>query len=231
MPGSFLTVKRQRFTAQNFGQRGCSWPETTESLSMWSCSTSRENLSRLKIHFWQNCLFKHNLNPFFIVRWKALIFSVTHQPISSLTFVNVRGANRDPRLRVDVGSTFIIFFLQAAKYGQAGLGSSANLVLTDEEKAMGQSLKQVWAEILKIEIKDDTDFFATGAGSMDVVRYLNTAVRLIVNLPVECDLYPTQCRQLSSLMMKLQMGYYVHIHSRFIKFVQLSIIFQLFLLQ
>lgn len=124
---------------------------------------------------------------------------------------------------MDVGSTFIIFFLQAAKYGQAGLGSSANLVLTDEEKAMGQSLKQVWAEILKIEIKDDTDFFATGAGSMDVVRYLNTAV--------ECDLYPTQCRQLSSLMMKLQMGYYVHIHSRFIKFVQLSIIFQLFLLQ
>ena len=59
---------------------------------------------------------------------------------------------------------------QAAKYGQAGLGSSASLVLTDEEKALGQALREVWAEILKIEVQDDTDFFATGAGSMDVVR-------------------------------------------------------------
>ncbi len=60
--------------------------------------------------------------------------------------------------------------LKASKYGQSGVGSSASLVLTDEEKAMGQSLRQVWSEILKIEIQDDTDFFATGAGSMDVVR-------------------------------------------------------------
>merc|ERR1719367_804970 len=42
--------------------------------------------------------------------------------------------------------------------------------LTDEEKAMASQMRQVWNEILKIEIADDTDFFATGAGSMDVVR-------------------------------------------------------------
>jgi len=64
----------------------------------------------------------------------------------------------------------LLKLVQAAKYGQAGLGGSAALVLTDEEKSMGQSLRQVWSEILKIEIQDDTDFFATGAGSMDVVR-------------------------------------------------------------
>jgi formyltetrahydrofolate dehydrogenase len=33
-----------------------------------------------------------------------------------------------------------------------------------------KTLSKVWNEILKIDIADDTDFFATGAGSMDVVR-------------------------------------------------------------
>jgi hypothetical protein len=52
------------------------------------------------------------------------------------------------------------------------VGISAALVLTDEEKAIGQALKKVWSDILKIEVEDATDFFETGAGSMDVVRYL-----------------------------------------------------------
>ena len=64
-----------------------------------------------------------------------------------------------------------MLIFQASKYGQAGLGSAAALVLTDEEKALGQALREVWGEILKIEVHDDTDFFATGAGSMDVVRF------------------------------------------------------------
>lgn len=46
----------------------------------------------------------------------------------------------------------IKFFLQASKYGQAGVGSGQELVLTDEEKAAGQSLRQVWADILKIQV-------------------------------------------------------------------------------
>ena len=35
---------------------------------------------------------------------------------------------------------------------------------------MAESLRKVWNEILKIDISDETDFFETGAGSMDVVR-------------------------------------------------------------
>ena len=35
---------------------------------------------------------------------------------------------------------------------------------------MAEELRAVWKEILKIEITDETDFFETGAGSMDVVR-------------------------------------------------------------
>ena len=60
--------------------------------------------------------------------------------------------------------------IQASKYGQSGVGSSSSLVLTDEEKSLSQSLRQVWSEILKLDVQDDTDFFASGAGSMDVVR-------------------------------------------------------------
>ena len=60
-------------------------------------------------------------------------------------------------------------FVQANEYGKAG-EAEVLIELTDEDKAMAESLRGVWAEILKIDISDDTDFFATGAGSMDVVR-------------------------------------------------------------
>jgi formyltetrahydrofolate dehydrogenase len=66
---------------------------------------------------------------------------------------------------------FQIYF-QASKYGQSGGGSSSSLVLTDEEKSMSQAIRQVWSEILKVDVQDDTDFFAYGAGSMDVVRLI-----------------------------------------------------------
>ena len=46
----------------------------------------------------------------------------------------------------------------------------STLELTEEESRMAEQLRAVWKEILKIEITDETDFFETGAGSMDVVR-------------------------------------------------------------
>ena len=61
-------------------------------------------------------------------------------------------------------------FVQANEYGKSSGNEEVQLELTDEEKAVAESLKLVWQEILKIDISDDTDFFATGAGSMDVVR-------------------------------------------------------------
>ena len=68
------------------------------------------------------------------------------------------------------GCFYGLSFLQASKYGHAGVAVSAALILTDEEKAVNESLRKVWSDILKIEIQDETDFFETGAGSMDVVR-------------------------------------------------------------
>lgn len=41
---------------------------------------------------------------------------------------------------------------------------------TIEEEHMLDSIKNTWEAILSIEVDDETDFFAAGAGSMDVVR-------------------------------------------------------------
>lgn len=49
------------------------------------------------------------------------------------------------------------------------------LELTDAEKQMDGVLRAIWESILKIEVTDDTDFFASGAGSMDVVRLIEEA--------------------------------------------------------
>ncbi|KAK9874202.1 hypothetical protein WA026_002559 [Henosepilachna vigintioctopunctata] len=40
---------------------------------------------------------------------------------------------------------------------------------TDEENLI-ESVRDIWENILRLDIEDDTDFFASGAGSMDVVR-------------------------------------------------------------
>ncbi len=49
------------------------------------------------------------------------------------------------------------------------------LVLTPEEKQMEGVLRGFWESILKVEVDNDTDFFACGAGSMDVVRLVEEA--------------------------------------------------------
>lgn len=49
------------------------------------------------------------------------------------------------------------------------------LELTPEEKQMEGVLRGFWESILKVEVDGDTDFFACGAGSMDVVRLIEEA--------------------------------------------------------
>ncbi|KAH9636936.1 hypothetical protein HF086_016875 [Spodoptera exigua] len=44
------------------------------------------------------------------------------------------------------------------------------LELTAEEKQFVENVRDIWKAILRIDIDDDTDFFTSGAGSMDVVR-------------------------------------------------------------
>ncbi|KAL3271522.1 hypothetical protein HHI36_022000 [Cryptolaemus montrouzieri] len=46
---------------------------------------------------------------------------------------------------------------------------------TKDEKNLIESVREIWENILSIDIEDDTDFFASGAGSMDVVRLVEEA--------------------------------------------------------
>ncbi|CAB3220540.1 unnamed protein product [Arctia plantaginis] len=48
--------------------------------------------------------------------------------------------------------------------------AKVSLELTPEEKAFVEGARNIWKAILRIDIEDDTDFFESGAGSMDVVR-------------------------------------------------------------
>nr|CAD7400413.1 unnamed protein product [Timema cristinae] len=59
--------------------------------------------------------------------------------------------------------------IQASNYGKAEK-SRESLQLTEEEKSIVSALNQIWTGILNIEINKQTDFFSTGAGSMDIVR-------------------------------------------------------------
>uniref|UniRef100_A0A8C7Y5T2 10-formyltetrahydrofolate dehydrogenase n=1 Tax=Oryzias sinensis TaxID=183150 RepID=A0A8C7Y5T2_9TELE len=60
--------------------------------------------------------------------------------------------------------------ITASQYFSAG--ASATVVLTEEEKAFAEQMRAVWQSILTNvgQIEDSTDFFKSGAASMDVVR-------------------------------------------------------------
>ncbi|KAM3859193.1 mitochondrial 10-formyltetrahydrofolate dehydrogenase [Diretmus argenteus] len=60
--------------------------------------------------------------------------------------------------------------IPASKYFSSGESSSVEL--TDEEKKMAEEIKAIWKGILSNvpAIEDSTDFFKSGAASMDVVR-------------------------------------------------------------
>lgn len=57
----------------------------------------------------------------------------------------------------------------ASKFGKEKEKKEA-LEITDEEKEFVNILNSIWKGILSIQVNENTDFFASGAGSMDVVR-------------------------------------------------------------
>lgn len=71
-------------------------------------------------------------------------------------FVNVE--------RIKIGNKTIL----ASKFGQQS--ENTTLEFTEEEQKNVETLKSIWESILKTDVDEDTDFFACGAGSMDVVR-------------------------------------------------------------
>ena len=60
--------------------------------------------------------------------------------------------------------------IPASKYGQTS-DKEVELVLTDDELKIKDNLNLIWQGILNIpDIGDSTDFFKSGAASMDVAR-------------------------------------------------------------
>ncbi|XP_030767029.1 cytosolic 10-formyltetrahydrofolate dehydrogenase [Sitophilus oryzae] len=57
---------------------------------------------------------------------------------------------------------------------------------THEEHGHIEEVRDIWEAILSIDIEDDTDFFASGAGSMDVVRLVEE-VKDVFNVDFEND--------------------------------------------
>ncbi len=58
--------------------------------------------------------------------------------------------------------------IPASKWGK--VEKVEKLELSPEETAMQGTLRDVWASIVGSAIDDHSDFFKSGAGSMDVVR-------------------------------------------------------------
>lgn len=62
--------------------------------------------------------------------------------------------------------------ITASKWFEPVTNDKVVLELTDAERSMEDTLKTIWHTILRTTIEADTDFFASGAGSMDVVRLI-----------------------------------------------------------
>ncbi|XP_045487021.1 cytosolic 10-formyltetrahydrofolate dehydrogenase [Pieris rapae] len=62
--------------------------------------------------------------------------------------------------------------------------NKVSLELTDEEKQFVENARNIWKAILRIDIDNDTDFFDSGAGSMDVVRLVEE-IKDLVNIELQ----------------------------------------------
>ncbi|XP_049954308.1 cytosolic 10-formyltetrahydrofolate dehydrogenase [Schistocerca serialis cubense] len=59
--------------------------------------------------------------------------------------------------------------IPASNYGKEA-DTTVKVQLSDEERGMAEVLRAIWSGILSMEVSDQTDFFSSGAGSMDIVR-------------------------------------------------------------
>lgn len=73
----------------------------------------------------------------------------------------------------------------ASKFGLENV--TETIELTKEEMSMQKCVRDSWKGILNREISDETDFFKSGAGSMDVVRSVLWVGPGIIIFPSSCD--------------------------------------------
>lgn len=59
--------------------------------------------------------------------------------------------------------------MAASNYGKSETVQET-IQYTDEEKAFIPVVETIWKNVLNMDIKKETHFFQSGAGSMDVIR-------------------------------------------------------------
>lgn len=65
--------------------------------------------------------------------------------------------------------------IDASKWYDQSDEANNEIELTPTDLIIKERLRLIWKSILKLDVQDDTDFFACGAGSMDVVRLIEEA--------------------------------------------------------
>ncbi|XP_068611067.1 mitochondrial 10-formyltetrahydrofolate dehydrogenase [Brachionichthys hirsutus] len=77
--------------------------------------------------------------------------------------------------------------IPAAKYFSSGESSSVDL--TDEEKEMAEQIRNIWKGILSNvpAVEDATDFFKSGAASMDVVRLVEEVKQVCASVALQTE--------------------------------------------
>lgn len=68
--------------------------------------------------------------------------------------------------------------IPASNYGQDDVKSDIG-DLSSEEQTLVDQIKAIWEAILHVDIEDTTDFFKSGAGSMDVTRLVEEIKEII----------------------------------------------------
>ncbi|KAL4217352.1 Mitochondrial 10-formyltetrahydrofolate dehydrogenase [Mactra antiquata] len=76
--------------------------------------------------------------------------------------------------------------INANKFGKVD-SAGDKLELTPEENKMIENLQKVWGGILNIDVEVSTDFFKSGAGSMDVVRLVEEVKEKCNGVSLEND--------------------------------------------
>uniref|UniRef100_A0A182MKG5 formyltetrahydrofolate dehydrogenase n=1 Tax=Anopheles culicifacies TaxID=139723 RepID=A0A182MKG5_9DIPT len=82
------------------------------------------------------------------------------------------------------------------------------LELSDKEREQDTTLRSIWKSILKVEIEPETDFFACGAGSMDVVRLVEE-VKDTLEVPISNEtlfMAPMYGEFLQEVILRLRTG-------------------------
>uniref|UniRef100_A0A182WHJ5 formyltetrahydrofolate dehydrogenase n=1 Tax=Anopheles minimus TaxID=112268 RepID=A0A182WHJ5_9DIPT len=134
--------------------------------------------------------FKGSVGPAFVTR-EGIFISGTDG-----TLVRVKRVKRGNRV------------IPAGQWFEQSDTKVTPLELSDKEKEQDLTLRSIWKSILKVEIETETDFFACGAGSMDVVRLVEE-VKDTLEVPISNEtlfMAPMYGEFLQEVIIRLRTG-------------------------